>query len=177
MLSVNNNYDFVELFSELFGELNVLYMGFGYWFSKLNGDWMVVLGLLYDVDYEGVGFKVGEIICCGLIDNVDMEIIFGMVIIYINGKWFMLDVNFWVLLNYKVGWLMRFVFFYVEIGKEWEEVVVLILFGVELNLFYEWWIVGCCELCEFVLDGWIGYVYVCGMDDGSFCWVYSEVFG
>jgi hypothetical protein len=52
--SINNNYDFSDLLSELLGELNASHTGSGYRFAAPNRDATASLGLFYDYSFTGM---------------------------------------------------------------------------------------------------------------------------
>lgn len=174
--TINNNYDFAELLSELLGELNASHTGCGYRPSMPDGDQTAALGLLYDVGYDGVGLKVAEVIDRGPFDNAETKVKAGDTITHVNGQRLTPDVNPWKLLNRKAGKPIRLTFNSEE-GDEWEETVRPISIGAEGNLLYERWIANRRKLCEELSEGRVGYVHVRGMNDGSFRRVYSEVLG
>lgn len=175
--SINNNHDFAELLSELLGELNASHTGSGYRLRKANGDSTAALGLLYDVDYNDVGLKVGEVIPGGPLDTADSKVEAGVVITHFDGVRLTSEVNPWQLLNHRQGKPLRLALLDPDSNKEWEELVIPISSGAENNLLYERWIAKRRELCEEVSGGRIGYVHVRGMNDASFRRVYSEVLG
>lgn len=58
---INNNYDFSEMLSEILGELNVSHTGSGY--SGIAAEKSTpVLGLLFDLKYEGDGLRIDEVL-------------------------------------------------------------------------------------------------------------------
>ena len=58
---INNNRDFANLLSELLGELNVSHSG-GRYYGPGAGETTASLGLLFDVNYNGDGMKISEIV-------------------------------------------------------------------------------------------------------------------
>lgn len=175
--SINNNHDFAELLSELLGELNASHTGSGYRLRKQNGDATAALGVLYDVDYDGVGLKIGAIIDRGPFDESDTKVEVGTIITHIDGVRLTPDTNPWRLLNRKTGVPVRLSLLHPESNEEWEEVIKPISQGQETDLRYERWIESRRELCEKLSDGRVGYVHVEGMNDASFRRVYSDVLG
>lgn len=174
--TINNNYDFAELLSEMLGELNASHTGARYRPQRSNSDSTGAFGLLYDVTWDGVGLKVGEVIDRGPCDSADCQIEAGTIITHINGTGLTADVNPWRLLNRVAGKPVRLTLNQ-EDKEPWEEVVRPVSTGAETNLLYERWIANCRKMCEELSDGRIGYVHVRGMNDGSFRRVYSEVLG
>jgi len=173
--SINNDYDFADLLSEMLGELNASHTGARYRPRRENADETASLGLLYDVNFYGDGLKVAEVIERGPCDSADCRIQPGTVITHINGQPLSADTNPWPLFNRQVDQPMRLGLKHES--EEWEEVIRPISRGAENNLLYERWIANCREMCEELSDGKLGYVHVRGMNDASFRRVYSEVLG
>jgi len=65
---INNNYDFSEMLSELLGELNVSHTGSGYRPGS-KGDATAEFGVLFDLDYNGDGLKIAEVVEGGSFDK------------------------------------------------------------------------------------------------------------
>ena len=173
--TINNNYDFADLLSELLGELNASHTGARFRPQRPNADSTASFGLLYDVNHLGSGLKVAEVIDRGPCDSADCKIKPGTLITHINGAELTEGVNPWKLLNRLAGKPVRLTL--KADDEDWEEVVRPISFGAENNLLYERWIANCRKMCDKLSDGRIGYVHVRGMNDGSFRRVYSEVLG
>lgn len=173
--TINNHHDFAELLSEMLGELNASHTGARYRPRRPQADSTAAFGLLYDVDYDGVGLKVAEVIERGPCDSADCKIEPGVVITHINGRELTADVNPWQLLNRMADKPVRLTLEAED--NNWEEVIRPISAGAETNLLYERWIANCRKMCEELSDGKIGYVHVRGMNDASFRRVYSEVLG
>lgn len=85
LLYINNNCDFVEMMSELFGELNVFYMGCCYNLCFKNVDEMVSLGVFFDESFIGNGLKIEEVLVKGLFVKIGIQIKVGMIIEKIDG--------------------------------------------------------------------------------------------
>ncbi|MEZ6096086.1 MAG: S41 family peptidase [Pirellulaceae bacterium] len=175
--SINNSYDFAELLSEILGELNASHTGGRYRPRGNGGDDTASFGLIYDVDYDGVGLQVREVIKRGPCDAADCKIVPGTVITHFNGERLTPDVNPWALLNHQSDRPVRLTLTNPEDQSEWEETIRPISLGEESNLLYERWIAARRELCEKLSGGKVGYVHVRGMNDASFRRVYSEVLG
>lgn len=173
--TINNNYDFAELLSEMLGELNASHTGCRFRPRRSDTDSTASLGLLYDVAWDGAGLKVSAIIPRGPCDQAECQIVSGTLITHINGIELTADVNPWKLLNRMAEKPVRLSLS--GDGKEWEETIRPISGGEENNLMYERWIASCRERCEELSGGRIGYVHVRGMNDGSFRRVYEEVLG
>ncbi|MFN9753021.1 MAG: S41 family peptidase, partial [Planctomycetota bacterium] len=175
--SINNNYDFADLLSELLGELNASHTGGRYRPRGQDGDQTAAFGLIYDQNHQDIGLKVAEVIKNGPCDTADCQIKPGVIITHIDGVRLTPDVEPWKLLNRKVDKPIRLGLHDPAGNREWEEVIRPINAGEEGNLLYERWIATRRELCEKISGGRIGYVHVRGMNDASFRRVYSEVLG
>ncbi len=81
---INNNRDFANLLSELLGELNVSHSG-GRYYGPGAGETTASLGLLFDVNYNGDGMKISEIVEGGPFDRATTLLKPGSVIKAING--------------------------------------------------------------------------------------------
>ena len=174
--SINNNYDFAELLGEMLGELNASHTGCRYRPSSRDGDQTAALGLIYDLDHDGVGLKVAEVLQRGPCDSADSRIEAGAVITHFNGVRLTSDINPWELLNRQSGKALRLAIVN-PAGEEWEEIVRPASRGAVGGWMYERWIRHRRQMCEQWSSGRIGYVHVQGMNDASFRRVYSETLG
>ncbi len=175
--TINNSYDFAELLSEMLGELNASHTGGRYRPTRRDGDSTASFGLLYDVNHDGVGLKIAEVIDRGPCDAADCKIKLGIIITHINGERLTPDVNPWKLLNRMNDKPVRLTLSNPADQSEWEETIRPISLGEESNLLYERWIATRRKQCEELSGGKVGYVHVRGMNDDSFRRVYSEVLG
>ncbi len=174
--TINNNYDFRELLSEMLGELNASHTGARY-FAHGAGDSTAAFGLLYDVKHEGVGLKVAEVLERGPADKAESKIRPGHIITHIDGDKVGADTNPWKLLNRKSGKLVRLTVHDPKEDEEYFETIRATSFGGQVGLMYDRWVKTRRELCEKLSNGRVGYVHVRGMDDHSFRHVFSEVLG
>ncbi len=174
--TITNNHDFAEMLGEMLGELNASHTG-GRFRPKPTGDQTASLGLIYDTKYDGVGFKVGEVIKRGPVAKAASKIKPGAIILSIDGVRLEANVNPWQQLNNKADKNVRLGLLDPTTNAEWEEVIKPTSLGEETGLLYERWIAKRRELCEKLSGGRIGYVHVQGMNDSSFRRVYSEVLG
>ncbi|MEC7501485.1 MAG: S41 family peptidase [Planctomycetota bacterium] len=174
--SINNNYDFTELLSEMLGELNASHTGARF-YPRLGGDSTGVLGLLFDESHAGDGLKVVEVIPRGPSDKAEIKIEPGHLITHIDGERIKADTNHWQLLNHKSGKLVRLTLHDPEEDEEWEEFIRPTTAYAEGNLMYQRWIESRRKKAEELSNGRVGYVHVRGMDESSFRHVYSEVLG
>ncbi len=174
---INNNYDFAEMLSEMLGEMNASHTGCGYRASRPNTDQTADLGLFYDYDYKGKGLKVAEVIEDGPVDKAVSKIRAGHVIEKIDGVEITDDMDFYALLNRKVGKLTLLSILDPASGIRWEESVKPINMGEANELLYKRWVKNRRAEVEKLSGGKIGYVHVRSMDDGSMRVVFDEALG
>lgn len=175
--SINNNYDFSDLLSELLGELNASHTGSGYRFTAPNRDATAALGLFYDYSFTGNGLKVEEVIEKGPFDIAASNLKAGMIIEKLDGVEITIEMNQYVLFNQKAGKPMLVSIFDPETGKRFEETVKPIPWGEQNELCYQRWVSSRQKETEKLSGGKLGYVHVRGMNDDSFRETYSEVLG
>lgn len=175
---INNNYDFAEMLSELLGELNVSHTGGRYSGSSASGatDATGSLGLLYDVNYQGDGLKVEEIIANGPFDKAASKIAPGAVITAVNGKHIDGGTDLGELFNNLTG-KKTLVAFTTPGGDAVEEVVIPCSQGKIGNLMYRRWIKKRAEDVDRWSNGRLGYVHIQSMNDASYRPMYADLLG
>ncbi|HEY6951174.1 MAG TPA: S41 family peptidase, partial [Bacteroidota bacterium] len=174
---INNNYDFAELLSEMLGEANVSHTGGRYYYNQPNSDQTAELGLLYDFSFTGNGVKVAEVVEAGPVDKAASKIRTGNIIEAIDGEAITPAIDFYQLLNRKVGKLTLLSVFDPESDKRWEESVKPISAGDENELLYQRWVKNRREEVDKLSKGEIGYVHVRAMNDASMRTVFEEALG
>lgn len=168
---ISNNADFAELLSELLGELDVSHTG-GRFRAPAAQEATASLGLLYDMDYEGPGLKVAEIIKEGPFDHASLKLKVGDVITGINGTEISADNDASVLLAGLAG---RKTLVRTRGGREY---VVVPVSASRMNaLLYQRWVRQRAADVEKWSGGRLGYVHIESMNDGSFRPMYSDVLG
>ncbi|MCF8374666.1 MAG: peptidase S41 [Bacteroidales bacterium] len=175
--SINNNYDFAEMLSELLGELNASHTGASYWPQTSMGDETASLGLFYDESYTGDGLKIIEVMDKSPVIKKDSKIKAGVIIEKIGGEEITADMNYYTLLNRIAHENVLLSLYDPDKRKRWDEVVRPISRGEENELQYKRWVENCRAIVEKASDGKIGYVHVRGMNDRSYRVVYEEVLG
>lgn len=171
---INNNADFAELLSEMLGELNVSHTG-GRYRSAARGEQTANLGLIYDLNYEGKGMKVDEVIAGGPFDRATSKVKPGTIIEKINGVDINADTDFYALLAGLTG--EKVLVSLSNGGSQWDEVVKPISNGACGTLLYKRWVKQRAADVDRWSNGRLGYVHIESMDDGSFRTVYSDVLG
>lgn len=175
---IDNNYDFAEMLSELLGELNVSHTGSGYRGNEANDlvDRTARLGLLYDLDFDGDGLRVAEIIRNGPFDKPSTALAPGAVITAINGLQINADTDFAALFNNIAG-QKTLVSFITPDGAAVSEVVRPISAGDENGLMYERWVKSRAAYVDSISNGRLAYVHLDSMDDENFRRAYADLLG
>ena len=157
---INNNYDFAEMLSEMLGEMNVSHTGAYYRANVPNSDATASLGLLYDYGYSGDGVKVAEVLQGGPVDLAASTIKTGHVIEAIDGTKIDAAMDFYKLLNRRVGKFTLLAVYDPASNKRWEETVKPVDGGEEGELLYKRWVRRRRADVEKLSGGKIGYVHV-----------------
>jgi Tol biopolymer transport system component len=172
---IGNSYEFAELLSEMLGELNVSHSGASAGGSGIGTDATASLGLFYDQQYKGAGYKIDEIIKGGPLDKADLDIKPGMIIEAIDGETIGADQDIAVFLNRKAG---KNTLLLIADGATKKEVIIKpISTGEENGLLYKRWIKRNQDEVEKLSNGQLGYVHLPGMNDGAYRTTYEEVMG
>ena len=185
LASIDNNFDFAEMLSELLGELNASHTGSGYraQYSDEIRDQTAVLGAFWDESFTGPGIKILEIIDKSPLDHPKKIFQPGMIIEKIDGIPVTLS-NLDILLNRKVDKPVLISIYMPEkktalfdFKKKYDEVIKPISFGAQEELLYRRWVLNCRNMVDSLSKGKVGYVHVRGMNSESFREAYSEVLG
>lgn len=174
---INNNYDFTEMLSEMLGELNASHTGSGYRRPQNAEDATASLGIFHDETFAGNGLKITEIIKKSPLDNAKSKIRAGHIIEKVDGIDITPEIDFYALLNRKIGKLTLLSVLDPTTNTRFEETLKPISRGEENELLYKRWVENRRKETEELSGGKVGYVHVRGMDDGSFRTVVDEVLG
>lgn len=175
---INNNYDYAELLSELLGELNVSHTGGRYTHQGgSQADRTASLGLLYDVNYNGNGMRVAEVLAGGPMDRATSQVAPGIVVEYINGTQLTPEHNLDVALTDASGRRTLVGLYNPATGERWEEVVKPVSAGRQSDLLYERWVKSRAAAVDSLSGGRLGYVHLQSMGDESFRRAYSDILG
>ena len=174
---INNNYDFTELMSEILGELNVSHSGCGMMSNGKSGDVTAYLGLLFDVDYDGDGLLIDEVLEKGPFDKNHSKVKAGDIIEKIDGVEITKDLDYYPRLNKKVGKQVLVSVYNPDTKKRWEEIVKPISKGTQNELLYQRWIKHNAEVVDSLSNGTLGYVHIKSMGDASYRDVYADILG
>ena len=176
--SINNNYDFAEMASELLGELNVSHTGCSYsGASDSNADITAELGAIFDLKAKGDGLKIDEIVAGGPLDKASLDIKPGDIIEKIDGVEIKEGMDYYPLLNRKSGKRTLLSLYRPEGKNRWEVVVKPASRGTINSLLYKRWVKQRAEDVKRLSNGRLGYVHIESMNDGSFRTVYADILG
>ena len=171
---ISNNYDFSIMLSELLGELNVSHTGSGYRPSS-KGDATAEFGVLLDLDYNGDGLKIAEVVEGSPFDKKSSQVKAGCIIQKIDGVEITKGMDYYPLLNNKSGKTVLVTL--KDGGKTWEETVKPISHGAMNELLYNRWVKRNEETVKKLSNGRLGYVHIRSMGDASYRDVYSQILG
>ena len=174
---VTNNRDFAVILSEFLGELNASHTGGRYRPGGEPGDARTAsLGVFYDNDYEGAGFRIAEVIKGGPLDRADLDIGAGDILLAIDGVSLGDGVNLFAQLDHKAGDRVRLTIRHAN-GEEHEHVVKPVSLGAVNGLLYQRWIDQRDAIVKEASGGRLGYAHVRGMNDASFRAFYEKAMG
>jgi len=174
---INNNYDFAEMLSEMLGEVNASHTGCRFNSYRANTDQTAELGLLYDFSFAGPGVKIAEVVEGGPLDKSASKVRAGNIIEKIDGITVTASMDFYQLLNRKVGKLTLLSLFDPATEKRWDESLKPVPYGDEAELLYKRWVRNRRNEVAKLSGGKIGYVHVRAMDDASMRTVFDEALG
>lgn len=173
---VGTAFEFVELLSEMLGELNISHSGARFYRRGPGaGDATASLGAFYDNAYAGPGYRIEEIVKNGPLDKADIKIQPGMILVSIDGEEIPADRDLAPYLNRKAG---KRVLLGIKDGEKTFEVVVKpVSLGDESDLLYIRYILRNREEVERLSGGRLGYVHIAGMSDDSYRTTFEDVLG
>ncbi|HOV70807.1 MAG TPA: S41 family peptidase, partial [Dysgonamonadaceae bacterium] len=174
--SINNNYDFSEMLSEMLGELNVSHTGSGYR-SQSNDEKTANLGLFVSANGDKNGLKIDEILINGPFDNFQSKAKVGDIIEKIDGQVILPQDDYFPLLEGKAAKNTLISLYSPATGERWDEVIKPISAGALDDLLYKRWVKQRADEVERLSNGRLGYVHVPSMGDESFRKMYSDALG
>lgn len=172
--SINNNYDFQELLSEMLGELNGSHTGARYYASGPALS-TACLGVFFDESHKGKGLKIKEIMSKSPLANIKSETTNGCIIEKIDGTTIEAGMDYFPLLEGKAGKKVLLAMYNPANGKRFDVSVKAISSSEQSTLLYKRWVDRNREIVDKLSNGRIAYVHVKGMDSPSFRIVYSEL--
>ncbi|MFO7864475.1 MAG: S41 family peptidase, partial [Salinivirgaceae bacterium] len=177
LANIGNDFEFVELLSEMLGELNVSHSGARYRFKSDDADHTASLGIFIDYNHEGDGLKIAEVLKGGPLDKEKIDIEKGMIITEIDGVSISNDVDYAKYLNRKAGKYTSLKVRHADSGSEKYITVKPISLSQERTLLYDRWVRQNEEEVKKISNGTIGYVHIPGMSDGPYRNTYEKVMG
>lgn len=174
---ITNPRDFVELLSEMLGELNASHTGSRYRPKPAaDADKTASLGLLFDPKDRGKGLLVVELLPRSPAKRAESKIVPGVRLLAIDGVEIGDKMDPAMLLNRKEGQRVLLRFEGAK-GQTFEEVLKPISLREEQELLYERFIEREVKLVDKLSGGRIGYVHVAGMNDPSYRRFYRDALG
>ena len=177
LASINNDYDFAELVSELLGELNASHTGaYGRLFSQEN-DRVASLGVFFGYDNENEkGITIKEVIKGGALFESGEDVPAGSMITHIDGQEAKTLNDYFSALNHKAGTFVKVTLKKPGFFGGTKEIFVKPHVTEYWHL-YDRWIERNRETVETLSNGRLGYVHVPSMNSNSFNQVYHDLFG
>lgn len=169
---IENNFDFQELLSEMLGELNGSHTGARY--RYMSGLTMGTLGALYDLEYEGKGLKIAEVLKGGPLYIAAPEVKAGDIITAIDGVEIAEGMDWHYLLKGKGSKKTAVT---IRKGGGKAETVFLEPAFTDYRPMYYRWVEQRENMVRELSGGRIAYVHVEGMNSESFRRVYSDLLG
>lgn len=174
---INNNYDFAEMLSELLGELNVSHTGGRYrGAASASADRTASLGLLYDMNHQGDGLLVDEVLANGPFDRAASKIGKGAVITAVNGHVINAGTDLGDLFNNLAG-KKTLVAFTTPSGEKVSEVVIPCSSAKISDIMYRRWVKQRAADVDRWSNGRLGYVHIESMNDESYRPMYADLLG
>lgn len=173
---INNNYDFSEMLSEILGELNVSHTGSGY--SGVRAEKPTpALGLLFDLEYDGDGLKVAEVLDPGPFSIAGSKVKEGVILEKIDGDPVTAGEDWFPLVNGKEGIQVLFSFYDPASKDRWDVVAKPVSSREQSELLYKRWVKSRAAAVDSLSGGRLGYVHIRSMGDGSYRDVYADILG
>ncbi|WP_075214451.1 S41 family peptidase [Mongoliimonas terrestris] len=171
--------DLAELVAEMQGELNASHMFSSFKPDEPRWDRIGMLGLYYDRDHAGPGFKVAGVLDGGPADAPGSLLVPGAVIMAVDGVTIGPDAEIGPLLNGKIG---KTVLLGVAapgsgLNSMAEQTVTPIDADAEAHLAYLRWVKQRRAIVETLSGGRLGYVHVAAMNDLEMRKVFGELLG
>jgi tricorn protease len=174
---VGTSYEFMELLSEMLGELNVSHAGARVIGSDPTGDNTASLGVFADYSYTGDGLKISEIVSGGPLHKSKIAVKPGMIIEQIDGETISAGKDVAQFLNRKADKLTLLQVFDPTTNTRQSISIKPITLAEENRLLYKRWVKRNQEEVEKLSGGQLGYVHIPGMSDEPYRSTYEEVMG
>ncbi|MFP4557579.1 MAG: S41 family peptidase [Bacteroidales bacterium] len=175
--SIANDFEFVELLSEMLGELNVSHSGARYRSDASHDTKTASLGIFVDYNHTGQGIKIAEVIDQGPLDKSHINVSEGMIIKRIDGEEISDDVDFAKYLNRKAGHFTMLHIYDPSEDKYLDITMKPITLAEQSSLLYRRWVKINEEEVDSLTNGKLGYVHIPGMSDGPYRNTYERAMG
>ncbi|WP_198664955.1 S41 family peptidase [Lewinella sp. IMCC34191] len=176
--SIGNDFELVELLSEMLGELNVSHAGARYRPSGGdNPDETAALGIFADYGHTGDGILIEEILDGGPLDRAAFDLKPGMLIERINGEVVSADRDWAAYLNRLEGDFTLLELVDTTSDERTTITVKPISQGEESRLLYKRWVERNEEEVNERSQGRLGYVHIPGMSDEPYRSIYQDMMG
>ncbi|MEM6377657.1 MAG: S41 family peptidase [Bacteroidota bacterium] len=174
---IGNSYEFIEMISEMLGELNVSHAGGRFSRSIPNADATASLGIFMDYKHQGNGIKITEIMKGGPLDKAKFDVKAGMIVEKIDGETIAPNRDIATYLNRKASKFTLLEILDPSTNKRQQITVKPISLGQERGLLYARWVKRNAKEVEEKSNGQLGYVHIPGMSDGPYRNVYDKMLG
>lgn len=174
---IGTSYEFMEMLSEMLGELNVSHAGASVIGNDPSGDNTASLGVFADYAYTGDGIRIAEVIAGGPLNKAKVAVRPGMIIEQIDGETLTADRDVAQFLNRKADKLTLLQVLDPATNTRQSITVKPITLGEENRLLYKRWVRKNQEEVEKLSNGQLGYIHIPGMLDEPYRTTYEEVMG
>ena len=175
--SINNDFDFAELASEMLGELNASHTGAYARLSSRENDNVATLGIFFGFDDENKdGIIIKEVIPDGPFFKSGATIPEGTVIKEIDGQPVHSLRDYFAALNHKEGTFVKVTVNRPGIFSGDEELFIKAE-NSDYWAVYNRWVEKNRRTVETLSEGRLGYVHVPSMNSTSYNLVYNDMFG
>ena len=169
--------DFVDLLSEMAGELNASHMGSSYLHQPLLADSTASLGIYEDPGYADKGVRVTDVLAGGPSDGAKSLVKPGSVILAIDGQTIATNEQFHALLNRKDASPVELTVISGVGAKPAMQVVTPVSLSKEKELAYDHWVERRKGMTEELSKGRLCYAHINEMDEANYQRTVDQVFG
>jgi len=168
--------DFVDLLSEMAGELNASHMGSYFLHQQPLADDTASLGIYEDASHTGKGVRVATVLAGGPCDGAKSQVGPGAVLLAVDGHGVDSNEQLYTLLNRKAGVPVELSLLSAG-GKPVTQIVTPIDKAQEREFAYDHWVERRKKLTDELSKGRIGYVHINEMDEANYQRTLDQVFG
>lgn len=169
--------DFVDLLSEMAGELNASHMGSYYLHQPPLADSTASLGIYEDPGQADKGVCVTDVLAGGPSDSARSLLRPGSVILAIDGQPIATNEQFYALLNRKEAAPVELTVISGPGAKPATQIVTPVSLSKEQELAYDHWVESRKTMTEKLSKGRLGYVHINEMDEVNYQRTVDQVFG